>query len=210
MASKEPTAAVPARAPAPGSARLGTAIREQQRLLAQPRRPLEAAGVEDMHGGRVAARRLRSILKTFRPLLEPRRARLYRADLRSFARALGAVREADVRRELLVALARADAAITPGRRAVASACCSTTCASPSRENLRRHSPSPAGPRCAPRSSGIAPARRCSPCGMRELGEVVALVARAWRRPVRLLRAQADRVPPSCTNCAWPSSTAATR
>src|SRR5512137_967481 len=107
---------MPTTLPAPGSARLEEAIREQQRLLAAAAAALETAGVEDVHRGRVAARRLRSILKTFRPLLEPRRDRLYRADLRSFAQALGAVREADVRRELLVELARADAAITPADR----------------------------------------------------------------------------------------------
>ncbi len=50
-----------------------------------------------MHRGRVAARRLRSLLKTFRPLLESRRARLYRVDLRSFARGLaGSIPPADL------------------------------------------------------------------------------------------------------------------
>ena len=79
-------------APGAGSTRIQAAVREQQRLLAAAAASLEAAGVEDIHQARVAARRLRSLLKTFRPLLEPRRARLYRVDLRSFARALAAVR----------------------------------------------------------------------------------------------------------------------
>ena len=59
MARKKTNPAVPAALPAPGSARLEEAIREQQRLLAAAAAALEAAGVEDVHRGRVAARRLR-------------------------------------------------------------------------------------------------------------------------------------------------------
>ena len=188
MARKKTTPAVPAALPAPGSARLEEAIREQQRLLAAAAAALEAAGVEDVHRGRVAARRLRSILKTFRPLLEPRRDRLYRADLRRFAQALGAVREADVRRDLLVELARADAAITPvDRRRLGVLLDDLRIAS--RENLRRHAAEPAwGALCAALERHRAGA---SLFAVRDagLGEVVALVARAWRRPVRLLRAK---------------------
>jgi CHAD domain-containing protein len=174
--------------PAPGSARLEEAIREQQRLLAAAAAALETAGVEDVHRGRVAARRLRSILKTFRPLLDPRRDRRYRADLRSFAQALGAVREADVRRELLVELARADAAITPAdRRRLGVALDDLRITS--RENLRRHA-------AEPRWSALCAALERHRAGAAlfavrdaRLGEVVALVERAWRRPVRLLRAR---------------------
>ncbi len=97
----------PAEASADGSRRIEEAVREQQRLLAAAA-ALESAGVDDVHRGRVAARRLRSLLKTFRPLLEPRRARLYRVDLRSFARGLAGVREADVRREILMSAATRD------------------------------------------------------------------------------------------------------
>ena len=188
MARQKPTPAVSAALPAPGSARLEEAIREQQRLLAAAAAALEAAGVEDVHRGRVAARRLRSILKTFRPLLEPRRDRLYRADLRRFAQALGAVREADVRRELLVGLARADAASTPADRRRLGVLLDDLRIT-SRENLRRHAAEPGwAALCAALERHRASAALFAVRDAR-LGEVVALVARAWRRPVRLLRAK---------------------
>jgi CHAD domain-containing protein len=55
---------------------------------------------------------MRSLLKTFRPMLDARCARLMRADLRSFARSLALVREADVRRDLLVELSGSDPGLT--------------------------------------------------------------------------------------------------
>src|SRR5512133_1241947 len=85
---------------APGSACLEAAIREQQRRIGAAIPALGSASVDDVHGARVAARRLRSMLKTFGPLLDERRAQRYRAHLRTFARSLGTAREADVRRTL--------------------------------------------------------------------------------------------------------------
>jgi CHAD domain-containing protein len=98
---------------AAGSRCVAEAIRGQQEVLSRALAHATEAGVEDVHRSRVAARRLRSLLKTFRPLLEVRRARLYRVDLRSFARTFTAVREADVLAALLLELARTDPAFEP-------------------------------------------------------------------------------------------------
>ena len=103
-----------------GSRHIADALARQQQRLAGILPRLAEVRAEDVHDGRVAARRLRSLLKTYRPMLDERRARLYRLDLRSFARALGAVREADVLADLVVGLANADAAVSPTARARAA------------------------------------------------------------------------------------------
>ncbi len=105
----------PAQSPpvAEGSQRLVASVKDQQWRITASTARLADGSVEDVHDARVAARRLRSLLKTFRPLLDPRRARLYRIDLRSYARSLTVAREADVRRGLLVALGRREPAVTP-------------------------------------------------------------------------------------------------
>jgi CHAD domain-containing protein len=167
-----------------GARRVEAAIHEQQRLLSAAA-ALQSAGVEDVHRGRVAARRLRSILKTFRPLLEPRRARLYRMDLRSFARALGGVREADVRRELLAAVARRDGSVPPADRERLDLLLDDACIA-SREALHRHQGEPgwAALRRALEHHGagheLVVDRAAS------LAKVLGLVAGSWRRAVRLL------------------------
>lgn len=56
---------------------------------------------EDVHQARVGTRRLRSDLRTFAPLLEEEWLAPLREELRWFAGALGAVRDADVRLERL-------------------------------------------------------------------------------------------------------------
>lgn len=171
---------------AEGSARIDSSIQEQQRLLAAAIASLEAAGVEDVHRGRVAARRLRSLLKTFRPLLDARRARLYRIDLRSFARSLGAVREADVRKDLLMTLVRGDAAISAADRRRLGVLLDDLCIA-ARETLQRHQREPGAlalRRALERhaaSSGRVVTRDV------ELAGVMTLAGRAWRRPVRLLK-----------------------
>jgi CHAD domain-containing protein len=60
--------------------------------------PAASAGedIEGVHQARVATRRLRSILRTFRPLLDPQWARRIEDDLRWLADDLGRVRDADV------------------------------------------------------------------------------------------------------------------
>ena len=121
---------------APGSACLEAAVREQQQRIAAAMASLGSAGVDDVHGARVAARRLRSMLKTFRPLLDERRAQRYRADLRRFARSLGAAREADVRRALLLGVAE-DAQLTAAECRQLTVLLEDACVA-SREHLRRH------------------------------------------------------------------------
>lgn len=169
---------------ADGSRRVEDAIREQQRLLSAATE-LESAGVEDVHRGRVAARRLRSMLKTFRPLLEPRRARLYRVDLRSFARALAGVREADVRRELLVAVVTQDDTIPPADRERLSGMLEDACIA-ARAALHRHQGEP-GWAALKKALG----RQAAGAGLfvdhgASLARVLGLVAGSWRRSVRLL------------------------
>jgi CHAD domain-containing protein len=126
----------PAPTPAPGSLCLEAAIREQQRRIAAAIAALEGASADDIHGARVAARRLRSMLKTFRPLLDEGRARRYRDDLRAFARSLGAAREADVRRALLLDLA-AEVDLPVAERRQLAVLLDDACRA-SRDQLRRH------------------------------------------------------------------------
>lgn len=57
---------------------------------------------DSVHTMRVATRRLRSALKTFRPLFVPEERRLLRAELRWLAAELGAARDADAIRERLL------------------------------------------------------------------------------------------------------------
>lgn len=187
MARTIPTPGSARAAPAAGSTRIEAAIREQQRLLAAAAAALQTAGVEDIHQSRVAARRLRSLLKTFRPLLEPRRARLYRVDLRSFARALAAVREADVRRDMLLSVVRRNAVVSAADRRQLGVLLEDLCIS-ARDGLRRHLREPgwmalrrALDRHAASSDALFVIRDAS------LARMLTLVDRAWRQPVRLLR-----------------------
>jgi CHAD domain-containing protein len=185
------TKATPARAPdaAEGSRRIEKAIREQQRALAAAT-TVDAMGVEDVHRARVAARRLRSVLKTFGPLLEPRRARLYRVDLRSFARALAGVREADVRRELLAEIAGRDVSVQPAARGRLDQLLEDASIG-AREALRRHRSEPGwAALCAAlerhaASDALIVEREAS------LARVLNLVSRAWRKPARLLGAEPE-------------------
>lgn len=164
--------------------RVEAAIREQQRLLAAAV-ALESAGPEDVHRGRVAARRLRSILKTFRPLLETRRARLYRVDLRSFARALGAVREADVRHEIVSTLAGRDGSIPPADRERLDSLLEDARIA-ARDALHRHRTEPGWLALCKALARHATGDALFVNRDATLGEVLRLVERSWRRPVRLL------------------------
>jgi CHAD domain-containing protein len=176
----------PVVAVAAGSARLEGAICEQQQRMVAAMPSLESAGVEDIHGARVAARRLRSMLKTFRPLLDDRRARMYRADLRSFARALGSAREADVRRDLLLAMIQDDPGIEPDDRQRFATLLDDACLA-SREQLRRRLDEPGWAALCRALQREATGKALFALRDAELGELVQLAARAWRRPVKLLR-----------------------
>lgn len=170
---------------APGSACLEAAIREQQRRIGMAVAALGSASEDDVHGARVAARRLRSMLKTFRPLLDERRARRYRAHLRTFARSLGTAREADVRRTLLLDLA-GDAHVTAAERRRLTVLLDDACLA-AREQLRRHLAEPdwaALSRALRRDASGSQLYAVRDAGF---GELVQLAARSWRRPVKLLR-----------------------
>jgi CHAD domain-containing protein len=126
------------------------------------------------------------VLKTFRPLLDERRARLYRADLRTFAQSLGAARESDVRRVLLLEVARSDAAIAPADRRRLTVLLEDACIA-SREQLRRRLTEPGWAVLCRALDRDAASRALFAVRNAELADVVALVAEAWRRPVKLLR-----------------------
>lgn len=177
---------------AEGSRRVDVAIREQQRLLVRVIRRLGQATVEDVHQGRVTARRLRSMLKTFGALLEPRRARLYRMDLRRLAHALTLAREADVRRKLLGDVGRSGGLATDELERLDALLDDLRV--DARESLRRHLREPgwaalmkALERHVARSGAVV-VRDAS------LADVLELAVAAWKRPVRLL----ERRPTSVT------------
>lgn len=71
---------------------------------------------ERIHKTRVAARSLRSLLTTLKPLLRPAALADARRDLRDIAVAFEGRREADVRCSLLGELARSSGALVPGAR----------------------------------------------------------------------------------------------
>ena len=111
VARSRPTG--PALAWAAGSLRLAEVVHAQQGQLQAVIARLEQGGIEDIHQGRVAARRLRSVLRTFAPAFDERWARLYRMDLRSFARSLATVREADVHGAVLAKTAGSNPGLKP-------------------------------------------------------------------------------------------------
>jgi CHAD domain-containing protein len=162
-------------------------VEHQQRLRSAAAR-IEAAGSADVHDGRVAARRLRSLLKTFRPLLDERRARLMRADLRSFARTLSAVREADVRRDLLLALAHGDSGLPdPDLRRLRGRL--EDLRLEARGSLRRHAAEPGWAALRRAIENDAAVRALIVRGDADLAEVLRLVEFSWRKAVRLLKSK---------------------
>jgi CHAD domain-containing protein len=169
-----------------GSRRVEAALREQQRLLRSAAARLQAAGGADVHHGRVSARRMRSLLKTFRPMLDTRRARLMRADLRSFARSLSAVREADVRRDLLVALSRRDPAVAPADFQRLNTILEDLCLE-ARASLRRHRAEPGWVALTAAIEGESVMEELRVRPGSTLAEVLQLVDGSWREAARLLR-----------------------
>jgi CHAD domain-containing protein len=96
MARRAASRAQPARAEGEGSVRLAAAVREQQRLLDRAAAALDSAGPDVVHQGRVAARRLRSGLRVFSPLVEPEWSRHLRDELGWAASELGLSRDSEV------------------------------------------------------------------------------------------------------------------
>lgn len=171
--------------PGPGSLRVAAAIEAQQAVLAEALAHAAEADTATVHRSRVAARRLRSLLKTFGPLLEPRRTRLYRIDLRSFARAFTAVRESDVIAALLAGLAREGVGLGPAslRRLGAAL---EDYRQEARSTLRRHLREPGWQALArallERSAAGPPLRN----GRATAAEVLDLTAGSWRKLMKLL------------------------
>jgi CHAD domain-containing protein len=161
-------------------------IHRQQALLASVASRMAEARPDDVHGGRVAARRLRSLLKTFGSLFDARWAGLYRQDLRAFCLTFAATREADVISELLMAHARYDAALSPADLlqlsvALEAARCEV------RADLRRRL---AEPEWRMLVSALATRATAAP-RMRTLhvgqGDLLDLVDRACRKAARLVK-----------------------
>jgi CHAD domain-containing protein len=183
------TAVRPRRPPdlvlAAGSRRIADVLVAQQAQLRSVVARLSATGIEDVHQGRVAARRLRSILKTFGPLFDSRWVRLYRIDLRSFARALATVREADVLGEVLEETLHTGADLRPAELVRLEASLRQLRADV-RHRLHQHS----------RESGwraltaALAARADHPPKLTQAdatrGDVLQLTDRAWRKATRLL------------------------
>lgn len=175
-----------------GSRRLQASLREQQRRITAGAARLADATVHGVHDARVAARRLRSLLKTFRPLLDPRRARLYRIDLRSFARGLAGAREADVRRELLVALGRRESSVSPSgyqrlgklleEQAVAA-----------RDGLRRHLAEPGWAALCRALERHGASERLLIVRDADLARMLELVEVSWSKAVLLMKEEPEDV-----------------
>jgi CHAD domain-containing protein len=94
----------------------GQILRLRGRLLAELRRAQGGLAEEPVHQSRVAARTLRSVLSTLKPLLEPTLSARARRDLRNVALELETIRETDVRRDWLQELVARTDALPPGAR----------------------------------------------------------------------------------------------
>jgi len=174
--------------PAEGSRRIEAVLREQQRLLRAAAARLPDAGSDDVHDGRVAARRMRSLLKTFRPMLDVRCARLMRADLRSFARSLALVREADVRRDLLVELSASDPTLAAEELQRLATILDDRCLE-ARSSLARHV---AEPGWAALAAAVQSEAAIADLRIRldvTLGDVLCCVNDSWTAAVRRLESE---------------------
>jgi CHAD domain-containing protein len=157
---------------------------QQARLMASAAR-LKAARAGDVHDARVAARRLRSLLATYRPLLDLRSSRRLRRRLKDFARALTEAREAEVRQDLLLGMVLGEpvtAATDAARlRAMLRACCAK-----SKRALRETIAAAAWSAAV---DVLGDARMLETLCIRRyarLDDVLELVDRPWRDVVELL------------------------
>ncbi|NJD31579.1 MAG: CHAD domain-containing protein [Gammaproteobacteria bacterium] len=185
MRAPRPRKPIAASQLADGSRRVEVALIEQQRLLRSAAERLGTAGSTDIHHGRVAARRLRSLLKTYGPLLDERRTRLMRADLRSFARTLSAVREADVRRDLLTSLVRNEPGVAPSSLKRLMIRLEDLCLE-ARASLRRHAAEPHWTALRAAVEDEAAMRGLVVRRDAGLDDLLELVEESWRKAVRLL------------------------
>ncbi len=146
---------------------------------------LHAGRPTDVHDARVAARRLRSLLATYRPLFDQRRSRRLRRGLRDLAHVLSEPREADVRRDLLLAAVNR----VPAAAAADSQCLQATLRQACAES-RRAMRAALGSADWSESVGIlCDERTLSTLRLRpdvELAELLELVDAPWRDAGRLL------------------------
>lgn len=147
-------------------------------------------GRDTIHRTRVAARSLRSLLATLKPLLRPSLLARARRDLRNMAAELGDVREADVRRAWLADLAQDSHALSPGAcRALELELERDRDAS--RKRLRKHLQSQACRERILRLAATLDDRRFV-TGRRDAGEVVSQrLGKRWKRLQRALEARSD-------------------
>jgi CHAD domain-containing protein len=100
---------------------LGTRLREQVDALLEAELSIRAGSPAGVHEARLACRRLRAALATFRPVVEREAGEPLRDELRWLAQSLGAARDRHVAGERLLALAdqegEAAAAVFHGIRA---------------------------------------------------------------------------------------------
>lgn len=92
----------------PASALLVSYMSQQIEALKTQDAGVREAAPDAVHQLRVAARRMRSALATFRDLTDPGTARLLRAELQWLAGAVGAARDTEVMRTRLLELIRAE------------------------------------------------------------------------------------------------------
>lgn len=147
-------------------------------------------GRDAIHRTRVAARSLRSLLATLKPLLRPSMLARARRDLRNMAAELGDVREADVRRAWLADLAQDSQALSPGAcRALVEELERDRDAS--RKRLRRHLQSQS---CRERIARLAVTLgdRRFVTGRRDAGGILARrLRKRWKRLQRALEARSE-------------------
>lgn len=168
-----------------GSRQLAAALQGQQARLVSIAGRLGSVGGVDVHDARVAARRLRSMLATFRPLLDADAAKRMRRGLRTFARGLTTVREADVRRDLLRRLLQEDPEVAPADAARVDAMLGASIAA-ARAGVHREV---AAPGWIANLASLADAEALDALLVRRdasQGEVLQLAHRPWRRARRLV------------------------
>jgi CHAD domain-containing protein len=107
-------------------------------------------------------------------------------DLRSYARALAGVREADVRRELLMGLAERNGSIPPADRERLDELLEDACIG-TRAALHRHRGEPGWAALWAALERDAGSEALFADRGATLARVLGLVVRAWRRPVQLLK-----------------------
>jgi CHAD domain-containing protein len=155
-----------------GARRLEQALAASQSALAAHLSHIAAASPRDVHQARVAARRLRSLLKTYAPLLGDRH-RPYREDLRDTAGMLAEIRQIDV-------MARLEALRTP---ALAAALARRRLAAVRRLRSRLQARPVRVRRVAARRLAVDPAATDA--------DLLRRVRRAWRRAAGLIAAAAS-------------------